>query len=499
MSVDVSAVARVLGITTEYKDLRGNAVVFLPQRVAVIGQGSTASTYASTPFQSSSAVEVGTTVGFGSPLHLSAKKLFPTNGDGIGTIPATFYPLQDNGSGVVAAGDIAPTGAATETAVIYVYVGEVRSEAIVILDEATVADACTAIHNGVSAVLDMPVTSTDSATSVDFEAKWLGASGNDIKIRIDGSVAGLTLGITQPASGAANPVIDSALAQITTKWETLLLNCLESADTTALTAIQTHGEGRWGTLERKPYVCFTGDVQSVIGDNPSPQGAATVPQGRKTDRVNSLLVSPGSGELPFLVAARQLARIAKLANNDPAFDYGAQRADGILPGLDADQWTYAERDEAIKKGVSTIEVLDGVVNLSDIVTFYHPSGDPLPAYRHVVDVVKLQNIIFNLELIFAVPAWNGAPLITDGDPTTNPNAKTPAMAVAAVNTRLEALGLAAIISNVAVAKASTVASIDSQNPKRLNVETTVQLAGNTNIVSVNLNFGFYFGAAQLVA
>ena len=62
-----------------------------------------------------------------------------------------------------------------------------------------------------------------------------------------------------------------------------------------------------------------------------------------------------------------------------------------------------------------------------------------------------------------------------------------------------ALGLAAIISDVATAKASTSAWIDSQNPKRLNVETTVQLSGNTNIVSVNLNFGFYFGAAQLVA
>ena len=64
---------------------------------------------------------------------------------------------------------------------------------------------------------------------------------------------------------------------------------------------------------------------------------------------------------------------------------------------------------------------------------------------------------------------------------------------------LEALGLAAIISDPKTAQASTFASIDSQNPKRLNVETTVQLSGNTNIVSVNLNFGFYFGAAQLVA
>jgi len=220
---------------------------------------------------------------------------------------------------------------------------------------------------------------------------------------------------------------------------------------------------------------------------------------RKDDRINSFLVAPGSGEMPFRVAARQLARIASRANNDPAYDYGAMRATGILPGADGVQWTYAQRDEAIKKGCSTIEVKDGVINLSDIVTMYHPTGDPLPAYRHVVDVVKLQNIIFNLELIFATDDWNGNPLLPDGDPTVNFNARTPSMAVAAVNTRLDALGLAAIISDPGTAKASTKAWIDSQNPKRLNVETTVQLSGNTNIVSVNLNFGFYFGAAQLVA
>jgi len=493
MSVDVSAVARVLGITTEYRDLRGNAVVFLPQRIAVIGQGATANTYTTTPYQSSRPGDIGTIYGFGSPLHLAALKLFPTNGDGVGTIPVTFYPQQSHGSGVASVGDITPTGTATAQGSIRVFIGEVRSEEIVIPDGAVVAGICTLIHNGVSAVLNMPVTSVAGATETEFTSKWLWASANDIKIRIEGTVPGVTFGITQPVNGAANPDVNLALAKITTKWETFILNCMEPADTTTLDKIQTHGEGRWGTLERKPYVAFTGRTAA------EPPAADAESDGRKTDRINSFLVAPDSGELPFVVAARQLAKIAKRANNDPAFDYGAQRADGILPGADAEQWTYTQRDEAVKKGCSTIEVKDGVINCSDIVTMYHPSGDPLPAYRHVVDVVKLQNIIFNLELIFAVDAWNGAPLLPDGDPTVNPNAKTPSMAVAAVNTRLEALGLAAIISDVETAKASTRASIDSGNPKRLNVETTVQLSGNTNIVSVNLNFGFYFGQAQLVA
>ena len=495
MSVDVSAVARVLGITTEYKDLRGSSVVFLPQAIAVVGQGTTAlnASYTTVPVQSSSPADIGETYGFGSPLHLAAKQLFPTNGDGVGTIPVTFYPLKDDASGVAADGDIAPTGTATEQATIYVYVGEIRSEAITIPDTSTVAAACTLIHNAIAAVPDMPVTSVDNTTSVDLTSKWEGASANDIKIRIDGSVAGLALGITQLSSGAVNPDVTTATDQFTTRWETLVLNCMEPADTTTLDLYQTHGEGRWGTLERKPYLAFTGRVGA------EPPAADAESDGRKDDKINCFLVAPDSGEMPFRVAARQLARIAKRANNDPAFDYGALRVDGIEPGTDAEQWTYAQRDQAIKRGCSTVEVKDGVINISDVVTMYHPTGDPLPAYRYAVDIVKLQNIIFNLELVFATDQWNGAPLIPDGQATTNPNARTPAMAVAAVNSRIEALALAAIISDPEAAKASTTGSIDSQNPKRLNVETTVQLSGNTNIVSVTLNFGFYFGAAQLVA
>ena len=495
MSVDVSAVARVLGITTEYKDLRGSSVVFLPQRVAVVGQGATNSTYTTTPVQSSSPADIGTTYGFGSPVHLAMLKLFPLNGDGVGTVPVTVYPLEDNGSGVAAAGDITPSGAVTDTGSIRVFVGEVRSEAITLntTDHDTVAKIVTEMHTQIAAILNMPVVSSDDTTEVGLTAKWKGVSGNDIKIRIEGTVPGVTFAITQPTGGLVNPDVDIALAQITSKWETLVLNCMEPGDTATLGKFAAHGEGRWGTLERKPYIAFTGRVAAAVPASGAESDA------RKTDRINAFLTAPGSGELPFVVAARQLARIAKLANNDPAFDYGAQRADGILPGSDADQWTYAERDEAVKKGCSTIEVKDGVINLADIVTMYHPSGDPLPAYRHVVDVVKLQNVIFNLELIFAVAAWNGAPLLPDGDATTNSNAKTPSMAVAAVNTRLEALGLAAILSDVDTAKATTVANIDSQNPKRLNVETTVQLSGNTNIVSVNLNFGFKFGASELAA
>lgn len=495
-AVDVSAVARVVGIKTAFKDLRAGGILFLPQRIAVVGQGATASTYSATKAQYTSAFAVGQAYGFGSPLHLAAKQLLPANGDGVGTVPVTFYPLTDHGSGVAATGDITPSGAATGSASFRVKINNILSEQFTVANGDSVAAMTAAITAAIAAALDLPMTAADATTKVNLTSKWKGASANDLHIEVVATSednSGITFAITQPSGGLVNPDVSTALAQIGNVWETLVLNCLDIADTTALGLYNTEGEGRWGALVRKPFVVFTGNTATTVS------AATAVSDARKTDRVNAQLVAPGSKDLPLVVAARQLARIAVVANNNPPMDYGSTEATGLVPGADGDQWTYADRDSAVKKGSSTVEIKDGVVNLSDTVTFYHPDGDPIPAYRYVVDIIKLQNIIFNLDLIFAVPEWDGAPLIPDDQPTINRSAKKPKMAVAAVAAMLDSLGLNAIISDVPFSKANTQAAINDQNPKRLDVVTTVKLSGNTNIISVDLDFGFYFGVQPLVA
>jgi phage tail sheath gpL-like len=494
-AVDLSAVARVVGIQTVFKDLRGGGILFLPQRAAVVGQGNTASTYSTDKRQVTSATEAASIYGFGSPIHLAVKQLFPVNGDGVGSIPVTVYPLDDDVSGVASAGDVTATGTATESGVVYVKVNNIRSEAIVIASGDAGTDLEDAVTDAINAVLDMPVTAVADGTGnkSDLTSKWKGESANDIVVEIDGEVAGITWAITQPVGGLVNPDVQTALDQVGNVWETMVLNCLNISDTTTLDLYSTFGEGRWGALVRKPLIVFTGNTATTV------TLATAVSDARTTDRTNSQLVAPGSSDLPFVTAARQLARIIKVANNNPPRDYGSQDATGLTPGTDAEQWTFADRDSAIKKGSSSIEVKDGVINISDVVTFYHPTGDPVPAYRYVCDIVKLQNIIFNIDLIFATAEWDGAPLIPDDQPTINPEAKKPKSAVAAISAMLDSLGLNAIISDPETAKANTFAEISSTNPKRLDATTAVQLSGNTNIMPVDLNFGFFFGTTTVVA
>jgi len=493
-AVDASAVARVVGIKTIFKDLRAGGVLFLPQRVAVVGQGSTASTYATAKQQVTSATQAATLYGFGSPVHLAVLQLLPTNGDGVGTIPVTVYPLEDDASGVAAAGDITPSGTVTTSGAYVVKINNISSEQFVIAEGASVAAMCASITTAINATLEIPVVAADDTTKVDITAKWKGTSSNDLVIEVIGPTdAGVSFAFTQPEGGLVNPDVDIALNQVGNVWETMVLNCMDVADTDSLDKYSVFGEGRWGALVRKPLITFTGNTAATVS------GATAVSDARKTDRVNAQLVAPGSNDLPLMTAARQLSRIVKVANNNPPQDYGSQDATGLTPGTDGEQWTYIQRDEAIKKGSSSIVVKDGVVNIADVVTFYHPSGDPIPAYRYVVDIVKLQNIIFNLDLIFATPEWDGAPLIPNDQPTVNRLAKKPKTAVAAIAALLDSLGLNAIISDPKTAKANTVAQISSTNPKRLDVSVTVQLSGNSNIISVDLNFGFFFGTATVVA
>ena len=133
MGVSATAVARVTGIDTAFKNLRGSAAVRLPQRVAVIGQGAESVTYATTPFTATSSSAVGSEFGFGSPLHLAARMLLPANGDGLGDIPLTMYPVQADGSGVQSLGDITPVGTTqSATAEYTVLIGGIPSAKFVI-------------------------------------------------------------------------------------------------------------------------------------------------------------------------------------------------------------------------------------------------------------------------------------------------------------------------------------------------------------------------------
>lgn len=493
MGVDASAIARVVGIETAFLNLRGGQAAQLPQQVVLIGQGAILATYPLTPFVATSAAQVGDTVGFGTPLHLAALMLLPTNGDGLGTVPLTVIPMEaDPASGAVSAGDITPTGTQVGTANYTVTIAGIESAPFQVLDGDAGTDLEARIATAINANVNMPMIATAGVDVVDLASKWEGLSANDMTVVVNGPSNGITFAITQPAGGLDTPDVSAALANITTVWQTLIVNCLQLGDSSVLDLYSAFGEGRRGPLVKKPLVVVTGSQESSAT-------ATAITDLRKSDRTNSVVPAYGCPNLPCQIAARAVARMATQANNNPPVDYGGAQLTGLVPGPDASQETYTQNDASVKAGASTTSVVDGVIVLLDTITMHHPDSQDPPAYRYVVDIVKVSQVIFNLDVIFVSPEWDGAPLIPDDQATTNSAARKPKDAKAAVNAMIDSLALAAVLSDPATAKKLTIAVIDSGNPKRLNVTITVQVSGNANIISIDLNFGFFFGTPAIAA
>lgn len=494
MPVTASAVARVVGIDTHFKNLRGSTAQSLPQQIGILAQGTTAAAgYSLLPRRITSAAEAAAVYGFGSPIHLAALELFPPVGGGVGSIPVTVFPLNDDVSGVAATGTVTPAGAAPATATFYARISGILSSPIAVASGASVAVQVASFVAAINAILQMPVLAVNNTTNVTLNAKWKGATGNEIKVEILDANLNPALGslftVVNPATGATDPAVTTALAGIGGDWITLLINSFHGTNTTVLDAIQVKGEARWDQQVRRPFVAICGNDEAVLAT------ATGTTSTRKTDRVNCQVVSPGSVHLPVQIAAAQVREIAKVADDNPPTDYGSRPVTTLIPGPDSVQWDYATRDAAVKAGCSTVRTRNGVVTISDVVTMYHPDGEIPPAYRYVVDIIKLMQIYYNVDLEFSQPEWDGAPLIPDGQPTVNPNARRPSSAKAALNRIIDGLALAAVISDPTTSKKSTTANINGGNPKRLDVSTTVLLSGNTNIISIDLNFGFFFGTA----
>lgn len=493
-AIPQTALARALGIITKQVQFEAGRVNFLPRQVAVIGQGSSVAVYSTDKKQVFGANEVGTTYGFGCPLHLAVTELLPETGNGLAGISVVVFPLQDDGGGAASLGDITATGTQVGTASYRVNMNGILSEPFTIVDGDIGTDIEDAITDAINANIAMPMIAVVDGigNKSDLTSKWKGVSANDIVVSVEGPDNGITFAITQPAGGAANPDVDVALTQFGNVWYTDVINCLESTDTVNMDKIEAVNEGRWSPLFRKPFISVVGSTETDVAT------AIAVPEARKaTDRTNAQMVAPGSINLPLQIAAAAVRQIAQRANNNPPRNYGGLKMSTLTPGTDAEQWDFNQKDTAFKGGSGSTEVVDGVVQLDNIITMFHPTGDPQPIYRYYRDIVILQNVLFNLEILYSTDPWGSAILVPDGEQVNNTAAVHPIDARIAQSSLAQNMALLGFISDPGFTTANQTAAIDDQNPKRLNTTFPIKISGTDDQRSVDVLANFFFGEASL--
>jgi phage tail sheath gpL-like len=84
-------------------------------------------------------------------------ELLPVNNDGLGSVPLTVYPLDDDVSGVVADGDITASGAQTEDQIYQIKVNEITTNKFQIPSGTTASAAITIMKTQIDATLNVPV------------------------------------------------------------------------------------------------------------------------------------------------------------------------------------------------------------------------------------------------------------------------------------------------------------------------------------------------------
>jgi phage tail sheath gpL-like len=456
--------------------------------------------YATTPTRVYSAKDVADLVGDTSPAYLAAMSLFPANGRGVGSIPVTLFPLPHPVTHVQAIGDITPAGTvgAGETQTYYVKVGNVLSSAIIMVATDTVADFIAAAITAINGVVGMPVIASDGTTKLNLTAGWAGDSANGIVVEvISPADADLTftiknIGVTTEGSGTISiDTFTAALGMAT--WFTHVINCNSYTDTTILAAMESANELCWGSEVNKFFTVYNGTCEGTLN---TMTAAGTA---RRTQRTHCFVPNPGANDIPFVVASEWCREVALSELADPAMDYSTDPdrnyAPRSMPRLvapaEASQWTSSNRDTAVKAGVSTVEIIDGVVCISDTVTTYHPTGEDPPAYSYVCDIAKIAAVVFTADYIMR--PMLSRPLKPDADRVKNKNAIKPKTVKSAFWSLFDVAGDACIISDVPYAKANSLFEISSVNPKRIDVLAVWKVSGNANVFSVTHEFGFYFG------
>jgi phage tail sheath gpL-like len=488
MSLPSGAISRVTGVNVEYRNFNTGNGGFLPQRLALFGAGNADAVYSTEKYETTgSADDVAKRYGYGSPLHLASRQLFPTGGGGA-TFPVTIYPLVPAGGATPAAGAIEVSGTAAAAGSGAVRIGGIEAE-FPIAKAATAAEIAALIKTAINTKLEMPVIAgaIDSG-ELALAAKWKGETGNEIKMSVSTAVEGLAFAITAMTGGSLDPDVEPALAAIGQIWETFILSCFSWNKTSRLDQYQIFCEGRWGELEKKPCLVAHGCT-----DDYATRTAVT--DLRKIDYANFLIQSTGSDEPGFVIAARGLVNdIMTNANSNPPLGYSGKLT-GLAAGPDGAQENYQTRNNAVAKGASTNIKTGSVAELNDIITFYHPDGEAIPSRRYVVDLVKLMNVVFNVRMILEADEKKGAPLVSDATPTTNPRSIQPKTVKTELMNLSNSLSRAAIIQEPEFTKENLSVKIDSFNPKRLNVKFPCKLSGNVEVTSADIYFGFYLEAA----
>jgi phage tail sheath gpL-like len=286
-----------------------------------------------------------------------------------------FLPLADAAGGVAAAGTVLIAGTPTATGVISLYIaGQLLS--LTVTTGEIAADIATALAALVNSSSNLPVTAAATTATVTLTAKNKGLTGNEIDLRLnyqgsssgEATPAGLTLTLTQMASGATNPTLDTALANLGDEpFDFIVCPYTDTASLNALKNLLNDKTGRWSYANQ-----IYGHVFAALRGTVSTLSTAGNARNNQHETIMGFNDSPS----PAWIWAADVAGTAAVAlRADPGRPLQTLALSTVLAPPSASQFILGERNTLLWDGISTFVVgSDGTVSINNLITTYQENA-----------------------------------------------------------------------------------------------------------------------------
>lgn len=500
-AVGLDRISRVSG----YNIKRGNFSTVtqnLPQVIAILGEANTSNQAGLTEdkIEVTSASEAAELFGYGSPIHRVVSILRPQIGDGVGGIPTVVYPqITDVGaSATVRAWTVTGTANANTTHTVVVNGRsslnfQPYSYSVAIGDTPTVI--ASKIADAINRVLSAPCTAVSALGVVTSTSKWKGDTSAQLHITIEtgDNSAGLSYSQTTSTDGAGIVDISGALAQFGDDWNTIVVNTYDEAQLDILEQYNglpsdVNPTGRYSGLIFKPFVAFFGNTSG----SKTTLANITDDAARISEVTNVLCPAPNSKGFLFEAAANVVALYSVVAQNSPQIDVSAlSYPDMPVPsnGDIGDMKDYNNRDFLVKRGCSTVSLVNGNYQIQDLVTTYHPDGEVPLLYSYP----RTLNIHFNVKDSYSTLErlyLKDKTLVSDSQIVAVDGVIRPKEWKGIVFGLFDELAESALINDPQFSKNSLRVQISETNPNRFETAFDYKTTGTVRVSSTTARAGF---------
>lgn len=286
-----------------------------------------------------------------------------------------FLPLADAAGGVAATGTVLIAGTPTATGVISLYIaGQLLS--LTVTTGELAADIATALAALVNSSSNLPVTAAATTATVTLTAKNKGLAGNEIDLRLnyqgsssgEATPAGLTLTLTQMASGATNPTLDTALANLGDEaFDFIVCPYTDTASLNALKNLLNDKTGRWSYANQVYGHVFAAQRGTV---------STLSTAGNARNNQHETIMGFNNSPSPAWIWAADVAGTAAVAlRADPGRPLQTLALSTVLAPPSVSQFILGERNTLLWDGISTFMVgSDGTVAIENLITTYQQNA-----------------------------------------------------------------------------------------------------------------------------